>query len=54
MSDSLFSNAGWFFFVAWSLIVAAVSVDAFIRDLLPSKLRFDQAQKPPSMRNRTR
>ena len=33
MSDSLFSNAGLFFFLAWSVIVVTVSVTAFGRDI---------------------
>jgi len=37
MSDSLFSDAGWFFFAIWSIAVATVSIAAFGRDLLPSK-----------------
>jgi len=37
MSDFLFSDAGWFFFVIWSVAVATVNIAAFGRDLLPSK-----------------
>jgi len=28
--------AGWFFFAAWGMVLAAVSVIAFGRDILPS------------------
>ncbi len=35
LSDSFLSNAAWLFFAAWSAIVAAVSIAAFGRDLLP-------------------
>jgi hypothetical protein len=41
MSDSLFSDAGWFFFAVWSVVVGAISVTAFGRDLLPSKARVE-------------
>ena len=41
MSDSLFSDAGWFFFAIWSVVVGAISVTAFGRDLLPSKARVE-------------
>jgi len=29
-------DVGWFFFVAWGLVLAAVSVIAFGRDILPA------------------
>jgi hypothetical protein len=35
MNDSYLFDAGWFFFAAWSVIVAAVSVAAFGRDIFP-------------------
>jgi len=41
MSDSIFSDAGWFFFALWSIVVGAISVTAFGRDLLPSKARVE-------------
>jgi hypothetical protein len=41
MSDSLFSDAGWFFFALWSVVVGAISVTAFGRDLLPHKARVE-------------
>ncbi|MBZ5688694.1 MAG: hypothetical protein LAP86_27090 [Acidobacteriia bacterium] len=37
MSDSLFSDAGWFFFAIWSIAVGIVNITAFGRDLVPSK-----------------
>jgi len=41
MRDSLFSDAGWFFFVAWSVVIGWVSVAAFGRDLLPASSQVD-------------
>jgi hypothetical protein len=35
ISDSFLSNAAWLFFAAWIVMVAAVTVAAFGRDLLP-------------------
>ncbi|MGA2855527.1 MAG: hypothetical protein ABSE40_01580 [Candidatus Sulfotelmatobacter sp.] len=46
LSDSFLSDAGWLFFAAWSAVVAAVSLAAFGRDLLPSRLRLEQ---PPEV-----
>jgi hypothetical protein len=37
LTDSFLSNAGWLFFAAWSGMVAAVSIAAFGRELLPWK-----------------
>ncbi len=37
LTDSFLSNAGWLFFAAWTVMVAAVTIVAFGRDLLPSK-----------------
>jgi len=51
MMDSLFSNAAWLFFVAWSVVVAAVSIAAFGRDLLPSRIRLDSSQNASSTDN---
>ena len=44
-TESFLSNAGWFFFSVWSLVVGAVSIAAFGRDLLPSKARVDRLPK---------
>ena len=41
MSESLFTDAGWFFFAAWSVVVGWVSVAAFGRDLLPAEVHAD-------------
>lgn len=41
MTDSFLSDASWLFFVAWSVVVAAVSIAAFGRDLLPSRAHID-------------
>jgi len=41
MSDSFLSDAGWLFFAAWSIVVAAVSIAAFGRDLFPSRAHID-------------
>jgi hypothetical protein len=41
VGDSFLSDAGWVFFAAWSVIVAAVSLAAFGRDLLPSRMRLE-------------
>ena len=43
-SDTFLFNAGTIFFAAWIAIIAAVTVTAFGRDLLP-ETRFDQAQE---------
>ena len=48
MSDSFLSNAGSVFFAFWSLIVAAVGVAAFGRDLLPPKAHLNSSGKIPS------
>jgi len=36
-SDTFLSDASWLFFAAWSVVIAAVSIAAFGRDLLPSR-----------------
>jgi hypothetical protein len=45
LNDSFLADAGWLFFAAWSAVVAAVSIIAFGRDLLPWKTRFDSASE---------
>ena len=37
LRDSLFSDAGWLFFVIWSIVIGALSVAAFGPDLLEAK-----------------
>jgi hypothetical protein len=44
-TESFLSNAGWFFFSVWSVIVAAVSITAFGRDLLASKAQIEPLPK---------
>ena len=46
MSDSLLFDAGWLFFAAWSVIIGAVGLTAFGRDLLPSKAPLDSPPNP--------
>jgi len=41
MSDFFFTDASWFFFALWSVVVGAISVTAFGRDFLPSKARVE-------------
>ena len=50
MNDSLFADAGWFFFVIWSIVVGTVSVAAFGRDLLPSKTAASSASSGSATR----
>jgi hypothetical protein len=45
-TDTFLFNAGWLFFAAWSAVVAAVSIAAFGRDLLPWNPRPDPANSP--------
>ena len=37
LRDSLFSDAGWLFFAIWSIVIGALSLAAFDRDLLEAK-----------------
>jgi len=45
LSDSILSSAGWLFFAAYSVIVAAVTWAAFGCDVLPAKAEVDSLQK---------
>jgi hypothetical protein len=45
LNDSFLADAGWLFFAAWSLMVVAVSIVAFGRDLLPWRTHLDPAHK---------
>lgn len=45
MSDSLLFDAGSLFFAAWIVVVAAVSLAAFGRELLPTKARLEPANE---------
>jgi len=44
MSDSYMLDASWILFGLWSVIVAAVSVAAFGRDLLPFRAQINSPQ----------
>ena len=46
MSSNLFSDVGLIFFVSWSFILAKVSIAAFGRDLLPSRVKNDLPRAP--------
>ena len=54
MSDSLLFDAGWLFFAAWSVIIGAVGVTAFGRDLLPSKATLESSDAIQSADSRQR
>ena len=45
VSDLFLSNAGWLFLTPWSLLVVAISVAVFGRDLFPSKAHLDSQNK---------
>lgn len=45
-SESFLSNAGWLFFAAWTAVIAAITIAAFGRDLLPWSTHLDSAPKP--------
>ncbi len=45
-ADTFLFNAGWLFFAAWIVVVAAVTVTAFGRDLLVWRLRPEPIQTP--------
>jgi|HubBroStandDraft_5_1064220.scaffolds.fasta_scaffold1052072_1 hypothetical protein len=51
MSDSYLFDVGWLFFAAWAVIVAAISLAAFGRDLLPPQTPLEQSSKPPAERS---
>jgi hypothetical protein len=44
MRDAYLFDVGWLFFAAWSVIVAAVSLAAFGRDLFPSGIQSKPVQ----------
>jgi hypothetical protein len=46
-ADTFLLNAGWIFFVAWTVVVAGITVAAFGRNPFPSKAQCDPAQAPP-------
>ena len=45
VSDLFLSNAGWLFLTPWSVLVIAISVAAFGRDLFPSKAQAESHSK---------
>jgi|HubBroStandDraft_1064217.scaffolds.fasta_scaffold300823_1 hypothetical protein len=47
-ADTFLFNAGWFFFAAYTIVVAGVTVAAFGRSLFPSKAQRDPAQTSPT------
>ena len=48
-ADTFLFNAGSIFFAAWIVIIAAITIPAFGRDLLP-EAQFDPAQEHRSDR----
>jgi hypothetical protein len=46
MGDPFLSDAGSLFFAVWSLVIGAVTLKAFGRDLLSSKAASDASGKP--------
>ena len=54
MDDSFLSLASWLFFASWGVMIGAVSVAAFGRDLIPLRAQLDAPEKnPPSDTIRT-
>ena len=45
LSESFLSNAAWLFFAAWTAMIAAITVAAFGRDLLPWAADLNPAPK---------
>ena len=54
ISDSLLSDAAWLFFAAWTVMVAAVTIAAFGRDLLPWTVEVNPARPIPSPTDQVR
>jgi hypothetical protein len=50
INDSYLFDAGWLFFAFWTVIVGAVSITAFRRDLFPSRapLELTDHHQPPN------
>ena len=46
INDSYLFDAGWLFFALWTVIVGAVSLTAFGRDLFPSRTNLALARQP--------
>ena len=51
-SDSYLFDAGWLFFMGWSVVVAVVSITAFGRDLIPFRSTLKQSRETPKAPNR--
>lgn len=49
MSDSILADAGSYFFVVWSLIIGAVTVKVFGRDLIPSGEESNSFRNPAGL-----
>jgi hypothetical protein len=47
MAEAFIFDAGWIFFAAWGVVLAAVSVIAFGRDMLSFKQRQAIKKNPP-------
>jgi hypothetical protein len=47
-ADTFLFNAGSIFFAAWIAVVAAVTITAFGRDLLPSETHTDSEKSHPT------
>lgn len=54
MSDSYLFDVGWFFFAAWSAIVAVISLAAFGKDLLPSQPPLESIHATPQAKRPVR
>lgn len=54
MADVILSDAGWFFFALWSVVLGAVSLKAFAGDLLPSRAQATAPGMDPSGQNSPR
>jgi hypothetical protein len=48
LNDSYLFDAGWLFFALWTIIVGAVSITAFRRDLFPSRAKLELAHHSPT------
>ncbi len=52
LSDSYLFDAGWLFFMGWSVVVAIVSIAAFGRDLIPFRSALKQSRETQKAPNR--
>jgi hypothetical protein len=51
LNDSYLFDAGWLFFALWTVIVGAVSITAFRRDLIPSRAKLEPVDSPTTVRH---